>query len=359
MKALFISVSILALVFLSCSSTNTAVNSNESTLPTITGFSPDTVWTFKTLTIYGNHLGFWNESLINIDTAEAYATYALDTIIKVTVPEYAQTGPIRIMTINGTTTSANSVVVEYTFNPHSINDTLPVGAWFSIPGTGMNHSHGVLRLWVGGIIYPIDSIFPDRIVSHVVAGAISGSIIVSDSNGTHQSGNLTVTQPSAWNTLSIIWDNVTITETHTRTGYVNGPSQPFDSTWKTTAVYNVQHDVNVSGIPFERIATGVQYIVPVAGISILWDTISQIAAVYFYPTYSFKTQNHTTDTSWNCEGPSLSAMLPITNDIEFRLPTFSYQITEDSTDTQGLVNWKETTYTTAVSGSFDLVLKKE
>jgi hypothetical protein len=361
MKWLLRSTPLFALVCVACSTTNnpvTNIYTVDSTAPTITKFSPDTVWTGGTLTIYGTHLGL-NPSDVNvaIDTAQSGVYMANDTIMTVQVPESAQTGLIHVLTINGSTTSAKPVTIEYTFHPHAIYDTLPIGASFSIPGTGMNHYHGQLSLNVAELLYPIDSVFPNRIVSHVVANGFSGTVDIYDSSGQHNVGALTVTRPSAWNTLSIIWDHVSMTETHTRTGYVNGPANTIDSTWKKTVNYLGQHDVNVSGVPFDKTSTGVDYNIAVPTLQIIWDTVTQIANVYFEPNSSSMTPTLTLDTVWQSYGYNLPAMLPVDNAIEFPLQTFGYQITEDSTDTQGLVNWQETTTTTLNSGSFDLILK--
>jgi IPT/TIG domain len=362
MKWLLRSVPIFALMLVACTTTNnpvTNIYNVDSTKPTITRFSPDTVWTFGNLTIYGTHFGYdGNDVHVTIDTTQVGVSTVNDTIMTLGyVPENTQTGFIRVATINGTTTSTKPVVVEYTFSPHTINDTLPIGASFSIPGTGMNHSHGQLRLQVAGVVYPIDSVFPNRIVSHVVANGLSGSVTIYDSSGSYSGGTLMVTRLSAWNTLSIIWDHVNVTETHTRTGYVNGPANTIDSTWKITATYLGQHDVNVSGVPFSKLQTGVLYTIAVPYLQIDWDTITQTAEVYYYPTSSSNTPTLTLDTTWDIYAYSLPAMLPVTNAIEFTLPNFSYRITEDSTDTQGLVSWQETTTTTLNSGSFDLILK--
>ncbi len=367
MKWLLRSVPLFALVWVACSTTNnpvTNIYNVDSLAPTITRFSPDTVWTLVgTLTIYGTHFGYDEGMRVVIDTTQAQVSTANDTIMTVYVPEAAQTGPIHVATINGSTTSAKQVVVEYTFNPHTINDTLPIGASFSIPGTGMNHYHGQLHLTVAGIPYPVDSVFPDRIVSHVVAGGYTGAINMYDSSGSYSVGALTVTRPSAWNTLSEIWDHVTVTETHHRTGYVNGPTNTIDSTWEITVNYSGQHDVNVSEVPFTRIQAGLQYAVPdpsyiyVPLLSITWDTITQTAQVNYEPYTSLTTSTHTLDTEWYSNSGNLPAMLPVTNAIEFQMPGFSYQITEDSTDTQGLVDWQETTNAELTSGSFDLILK--
>ncbi len=359
MKWLLRSVPLFALLCVGCT-TNTIVNNyaTDSTAPTITRFTPDTVWTFGPLTIYGTHFGYDPSDLfVTIDSIQAGTGSANDTIMTVSVPETAQTGLIRVATILGSTTSSKPVVVEYTFNPHAISDTLPIGASFSIPGTGMNHSHGQLRLTVADVLYPIDSVFPNRIVSHVVANGFSGTIYLYDSSGTYYPGTLIVARPSSWNTLSQIWDNVSVTETHTRTGYVNGPSNTIDSTWTTTATYHQQHDVNVSGIPFEWTQAGLYYALAVPILHITWDTVSQTASILYEPNSSSMTSTHTVDTVWFMNDGGLPAMLPVTNAIEFVMPNFSYSITEDSTDTQGLVNWQESTYTSLVSGSFDLILK--
>jgi len=365
MKWLLRSTPLFALVWVACSASNTpVVDSDPSLAPTISKFSPDTVWTLETLTIHGTHFGYGNGAYIAIDTVQATLQSAYDTVMTVYIPEAAQTGFIHVATINGTTTSAKPVVVEYTFNPHpyTVNDSLPVGASFSIPGTGMNNFHGQLHLTVDGIRYPIDSVFPNRIVSHVVANGLSGYISLIDSLGTYNynMGTLTITRPSSWNTLSIIWDHVSVTETHTRTGYVSGSTHSIDSTWKDTAMYLGQHDVNVSGVPFVRTAAvgQLQYSIAVPSLQITWDTVGQKANVYYEPYSYSETATHTIDTQWSSSSNGyLPAMLPVTNAIEFTLPYFSYQITKDSTDTQGLVNWQEITTTTFNSGSFDLILK--
>ncbi len=360
MKWLLRSVPLFALVWVGCT-TNTIVNNYvaDSTAPTITRFTPDTVWTFGTLTIYGNHFGYSFDLIAFIDTAQVQGfTGGNDTMLAAEVPEGAQTGLIHITTINGTAISANPVVVEYTFHPHPINDTLPTGASFSMPGTGMNNSHGQLRLTVGGVPYPIDSVFTNRMVSHVVTNGFSGTIILYANGGSYNMGTLTVTRPSSWNTLSEIWDHVTVTETHTRRGYVNGPTNTIDSTWQITAMYLGQHDVSVSGIPLVTTSTGVDYALAVPFLAINWDTINQTASVGYEPSSFSQTATCTIDTEWYSESTDpLPAMLPVTNAIEFVMPNFGYQITEDSTDTQGLVNWQETTSATLVSGSFDLILK--
>ncbi len=357
MKWILRSVPLFALVWVACSASNTPVI-EYSTAPTITRFSPDTVWTFGIDTIHGTHFGYDpNDVVVAIDTSQVGVNTANDTIMTVYVPEATQTGFIRVATINGTTTSAKPVVVEYTFNPHSIYDTLPIGASFSIPGTGMNHYHGQLRLTVAGVFYPIDSVFPNRIVSHIVGNGYSGTASLYDSGASYDVGMLMVTRPSAWNTLSIIYDHLNVTETHTRTGYVNGPSNTIDSTWQTTATYLGQHDVNISGIPFAREATGVNFGIAVPSLGIGWDTVTQTAEVDYAPNSSFMSPTLTLDTAWNSFNPNLPALLPVDNAIEFTLPYISYRITEDSTDNQGLVNWQETTTTTQSSGLIDLILK--
>jgi hypothetical protein len=343
-------------VCLSCSTTTNTIVSN-SLAPTITRFTPDTVWTGKTLTIYGTDFGYAYDGVrVWIDTAPASVTDVEDTMVTVTVPEGAWTGLIHVWSYEQTATSLRPVVVDYAFNPHAINDTVPDGGSFSVPGTGMNHSHGILRLFMGGIPFQIDTVFPDRIVSHVPHNCPSGALTMSDSDGTYYPGSLTVTRPSAWTTLSQIYNYMNVTETHNRTGYINGPAHTIDSTWTTKVSYAGQHDLNVAGIKFMRRTTGLQYNTPTYQIG--WDTMSQTAYVTFSKSSSIPTTpTHTIDTQWYAGGSPLSAPLPVDNDIEFVVPGFGYQINEDSTDTQGLVSWQETTNTQVTSGEFDIILK--
>src|SRR5690348_4371141 len=141
MKSLRYSIPILSLLFASCSSpSNTTVN--NPTAPIITGFSPDTVWTLQDLTVYGAHFGYDPADLsvaIGGVPLESYFENVDDTILTFYVADSAQTGLLRVATINGSATSTKPVTVEHTFNPHSINDSIPVGTYFSIPGTGMKN----------------------------------------------------------------------------------------------------------------------------------------------------------------------------------------------------------------------------
>ncbi|HZK76735.1 MAG TPA: IPT/TIG domain-containing protein [Candidatus Kapabacteria bacterium] len=323
-------------------------------------------WTSQPLTIYGSNFGYDLFAVrVSVDTALAQVTDAEDTMLTVSVPDGARTGFIHVWAYEQTATSATPVVVEYTFNPHYIFDSVPDGRSFSIPGTGMNHSRGILRLYVGGISYPIDSVFPDRIVSHAIPNSLSGQVTISDSNGTYNCGTLIVTRPCSWRTLSEIWDNLTVTETHHRTGYINGPAHTIDSTWKTTATYSGQRDTNIAGTFFSRTVQGLAYLLNQSNpknsplLQITWDTAHQIAAVSFRKdSYMPASSFHTGDTIWYDNGQSLPALLPVDGDIEFMLPAFAYQISEDSMDTQGLVNWQETTTTTVTSGMFDIILKR-
>jgi hypothetical protein len=357
----------LAFVGISCTTTTNTTVIN-SLAPTISRFSPDTAWTFQTLTIYGTNFGYDpNDVHVVIDTALAQVLSIDDTVMKVLIPEVARTGFIHVRAYEQTGTSARPVIINYTFSPHYFTDTATVGSSFSIPGTGMNNYPGFIQLSLNGTALPVDSIFADRIVSHVLPNCYSGPVTITDSIGTYNNmGTLTVTRPSSWKTLSEIWDNLTVRETHERIGYENGPANTFDSTWYTTAVYSGQHDINIAGGIFARTAKGVTYQYSWAStndsrsksIGINWDTVHQVANVSFSDYFiSSATSFHSLDTDWYDEGDALSAPLPVDADIEFMLPSLRYQITEDSTDGTGLVKWQETTNGTITSGSFDLIFK--
>lgn len=368
MKFLLIFSLVLLVAFVSCTTTNSPVTNTyvvdsffvrDSLAPKITSFSPDTVWTFGTLKIYGSHFGYNGGVRVTIDTTEEVVTANVDTMITAYVQESTPTGIIHVSTVNGSSVSTKPVVVEQTFTPHAINDTLPIGASFSILGTGMNHYHGFLHLSVQGVPFPIDSVFPDRIVSHIVPSAVSGDVSIADSLGPYNNylGTLTVTLPSAWNILSIIWDNVTVIETHQRIGYINGPANPIDSIWKDTVLYSGQRDDTVTGIPFIVTLQDLDYKLSSPNLDVYWYPVSQAAYIYYRPESFSQSETHSIDTTWSAVSSGLPAPLPVTNDIEFAMPTYGYRITEDSTDLRGLVNWQETTTTAFLSGRFDLVFK--
>ncbi|HZK75662.1 MAG TPA: IPT/TIG domain-containing protein [Candidatus Kapabacteria bacterium] len=355
MKWLLCSAPMFALFFASCSAPNNAASNPDA--PVITRFTPDTAWTFQQITIYGDHFGYDPADIrVTIDTARAQVTSVDDTVMTVNVPEGARTGFIHVATINQSSSSANPVTVEYTFNPHNMDDTVPPGGSFSIPGTGMNDYHGTLHLSVSGIPYPIDSIFPDRVVSHLIAGGTSGDVTIWDSIRAFYPGPLFVTRPSPWKTLSEIWDNVLVTERHQLVTYINGAIYT-DSTWQTTAAYSGQHDVNISGINFVTTNRGVSYGITVPSLQLTWDTTTQTASIAFGIQADSTTPSHILDTTWSASATNLPAFLPVDRAIEFVMPNFSYQITEEAR-TQGVVSWYETTTTTIISGSFDLILKQ-
>ena len=330
------------------------------TTPTIAQFSPDTVWTFKTLTIRGTNFGYDAQGIrVLFDTARAIVTDAEDTVVTVTVPEGARTGLIHVWAYEQTATSIKPVVVQYTFNPHSVNDTISDGGSISIPGTGMDHARGHLRLYVGGNIFPIDSVLPDRIVFYVPSNCAAGALTLSDSIGTYNCGSLTMTRYSRWGTLSAIWNRITVKETHHRTGYTKGPAHTIDSTWTVNGYLDSQHDWDVRGNKFVRTTRGLTYNSP--PLTITWDTLGQDAYVTFRYSSSTSTQTHTFDTIWYGQsGNYLPAPLPVDGEYEFVLPLsyIQYSIQESFTDGQGLVSWQEQTTTTQpTSGEFDIILK--
>lgn len=369
MKWLVRSIPLVALLGLSCTTTTstTVVNNSNSLLPTISGFSPDTVWTFKSLKVFGTDFGYDPADIrVYIDTTPLEITSIDDTVLTVTIPEITHSGLIRIRSYEQTATSAKPVVVNYSFSPHTTYDSVPIGGSFSIPGTGMNNYHGALRISLNGRSLPVDAVFPNRIVSHVTPNCWSGTLTVSDSMGSYGAGSLTVTRPSFWRTVSLIWDNLVIREYHLRTGYVNGPGHPIDSGWYVTATYSGQVDTSIWGTAFavstppwlvyslNRANNGAY---PLLQIS--WDTVNERAQIAFEKYSSDPTPSSTNaDTLWYDNNENIEAALPVDRDVEFSLPNIRYQILKDSTDGQGLVNWQETTNTSIVSGSFDIILKQ-
>ncbi len=355
---------LLALIELSCTSTSTSVLNPLA--PTISRFFPDTAWTFDTLMIYGTDFGYdANDIRVFIDTARAQTFLVQDTEIGVYVPEGAKTGPVKVWAYEQTAYSAKPIVIEYTFSPHAIiADSVPIGGSFSIPGTGMNNYHGVPSLTVNGMRFPIDSVFPDRIVSHAIPNSYSGNIMLSDSLRGYYPGTLVITRPTAWTTLAEIWDNYSAIEVHHRTGYESGSSVPIDSTWRTTVTISREIDTSIQGTVFAKTGTGLNYgLIRLNNesyplLQITWDTIHQTAQAIFHRVSSVRTPFHFADTLWYDNGESSPAVLPVDNDLRLQLFDVGYQITEDSSDASGATNWQETTTGGMVSGgSFDLILK--
>lgn len=370
MKTFLCSVPIFALLFASCSAPNNTTVVNNAATPTIVGFSPDTAWTLKQITVYGSHFGFdsadVNATIGGVQTGVANAD---DTVLTLNVADSAQTGFIHVVTINGSATSVKPLTVKYTFNPHSIaGDTAFEGASFSISGGGMKNYHGFIVLRVGGFTFPIDFLFDNRIVSHVIPGVSSGEIIVSDSVGTYDCGPLYIARPSVWNTLSEIWDTWRVLETHHRVGFIKGPSVPIDSSWIDTVTYSRQNDIKISGIPFIRSGEWLEFDLKSPDfdypyLRLDWDTLQQSENLSFTLPAGTSLPDRTLmlDTSWNftTEGVIFPLQLPVDRDIELSFSNgMAYQILEDSTDEAGLVNWQETTYATPISGNFDLIFKK-
>lgn len=92
-----------------------------------------------------------------------------------------------------------------------------------------------------------------------------------------------------------------------------------------------------------------------------WDTVRQTAGLTFQLPESISPPSPTLrlDTVWNYSSANIaSVLLPVDRDIEFTFPNFGYQITEDSSDEAGLIDWRESTTTTVLSGNFDLIFKQ-
>jgi hypothetical protein len=363
-------IALLAVVELSCTTTNITNVMSPGIAPTITRFSPDTAWTLQELTIHGTNFGYDAANvLVTIDTARASVEMADDTVIKVIVPEGARSGSIHVRTYEQTATSAKPITIQHTFNPHAFTDSLPEGAFFSIPGSGMNNYRGTLRVTLNGVVFPIDSIFPDRIVSHVPPNSYTGPLAISDSAASHNLGSLFIMLPSSWNTLSQIWDRMIFRAYHHLTGYINGPGNSIDSTWTDTVTIDRQIDMNIAGNLFAKTARGVSYSLAPGTpyydplLQINWDNVSQEATVTYYKhSLEQLSPYHTIDSLWDDAGESLPTSSSVNADIEFMMPNIRCQITETTTDSTGLVNLQSSTTLMKLNnltsaGSFDLILK--
>src|SRR5215469_16295150 len=120
MKRLLLFFPLVAILNLSCTTNNIA---GSSLSPVITGFSPDTVWTFQNLTIHGKNFGYDRAGvLVWIDTTLLYPFSTVeDTVLIVQVPENARSGFIRVWAYEQTATSAKRVVIIDTIKSDTIN----------------------------------------------------------------------------------------------------------------------------------------------------------------------------------------------------------------------------------------------
>ena len=346
---------LLALINGSCSAPpNSVVNSLS---PIITGFSPDTAWTFKNLIISGKNFSYdASNCLVSIDTLRTELRDLEDTTVTVLVPENAHTGFVHVWSYESTATSSKPVVVMYSFSPHGFVDTAAPGGFFSIPGTGMNNFPSTLRVFLNATEVPVDSVYSNRIVCHLFLNSYSGTVTLTDSSGHYyNTGSLVVTRPSYWRTLSEIWDNLTLRETH----HLTGPG--IDSSWYTTASYSGQRDIDIAGLPFIRTAQGISltlispfpYTSNFQEVKMNWDTVHQTAS------FSYTGQSGLTnlDTIWSASNSGIPAPLPVEGNIELTAPNYAYEIQESSMDSTNVGTRSEVTVTSILTGSFDLIFK--
>jgi IPT/TIG domain-containing protein/flagellar hook capping protein FlgD len=207
--------------------------------PTVTSFNPTSGQVMSQVTVRGS--SFTTASAVRFNGTSASFTVDSDTSLRATVPATATSGPITVVNVAGTGTSASSFVVLRpptitTFNPNNG----PVGIQVTVQGTGFS---GATAVKFNGTTasYLIDS--DTQLRATVPAGATSGPISVSNPMGTFTSGpSFTVLPPPTITTFNPVSGPVGTQVTVRGTRFNGASAVQFNG---TAAVYTVDSDTTL------------------------------------------------------------------------------------------------------------------
>jgi hypothetical protein len=175
--------------------------------PTISSFSPASGPVGTSVTIHGHNFSGPNVTSVTFNGTSA--TFTIDNAQKITatVPSGANTGPIAVMSPDGTATSSTNFTVTGTgtgaptitsFNPTSG----PVGTSVQINGTNFTGATAVRFNGVSATTFTVQN--ATRINATVPSGATTGPISVTTPSGTATSStNFTVTATGAGNDRTV------------------------------------------------------------------------------------------------------------------------------------------------------------
>jgi YD repeat-containing protein len=164
-----------------------SVTRQNSTLPSILEFTPNSGPVGSTVTIYGTGFSTTaSQNTVKFNGVAASVSSATATQIVTSVPAGATTGPITVITPIGATTSGSSFIVG-SVNAPTINNFSPAigaaGTAVTINGTNFETNAANNRVKFN-ITYPtITSATATTISTSVPAGATSGRISVATPNG--------------------------------------------------------------------------------------------------------------------------------------------------------------------------------
>lgn len=164
--------------------------------PTISSFSPTSGPVGTSVTIHGNNFSGPDVTSVTFDGSSATFTIDNPQKITATVPTGATTGPIAVMSLDGTATSSTNFTVTTTGAPTitSFNPTSgPVGTSVRINGTNLAGATAVSFDNVNAQGFAVNGA-GTRITVAVPTGATTGPIRVTTPSGTATSStNFTVT----------------------------------------------------------------------------------------------------------------------------------------------------------------------
>ena len=179
------------------------VTSGSGPAPTITSFSPTSAPVGTRITVNGTN--FTTSAVVKFNGVTGTSfVYKSPTKVKAKVPAGATTGPISVTTTDGTGTSATNFIVPSSSGLPTITSfsptSGPVGTLITVNGTNFTTSAVVKFNGVTGTNFVYKS--PTKVKAKVPAGATTGPISVTTTDGTGTSATNFVVPSSGLPTIT-------------------------------------------------------------------------------------------------------------------------------------------------------------
>jgi hypothetical protein len=173
----------------------------DTSVPTITNYDPNQGFVGDVVAIVGtNFSAVAANNLVKFNGTVATITQATATLLKVTIPTGATTGPISV-TVNGkTATGASFTVLDNSPNIVSFTPASgPVGTGVTITGTNFGTDPAAVQIKFNGVLASPQQVSPTSLLTVVPQGATTGKITVTVNGKTATSASsFTVTSLAGW-----------------------------------------------------------------------------------------------------------------------------------------------------------------
>ncbi len=234
----------------------------NSTLPSITSFTPTTGPVGTSVTITGTNFTGTTAVAFNGTSATTF-NVVNDTTITATVPTGATTGTISVTNANGTGTSATSFTVIQPPTVTAFTPTSgPVGTSVTITGTNFTGATAVAFNGTSATTFTV--VNDTTITATVPSGATTGTISVTTVAGTGtSSGSFTVIQPPTVTAFTPTSGPVGTSVTITGTNFTGATAVAFNGTPATT--FTVVNDTTITATVPAGATTGPISATTVAG----------------------------------------------------------------------------------------------